>query len=325
MRRRDFITLLGGAAAWPLAARAQQAAMPVIGFLNSGFSEAYSSFLVAFRTGLGDSGYVEGHNVKIEYRWAEGQFDRLPSLADDLIHRSVAVIVTSGVSSGLAARAASSGIAHVFLSQDDPVKLGFVASFNRPGGNATGVALLTSVLVKKRLELARDLVPTAAVIAVLSNPNSPESGTQLSDLQTAADSLSQQIHVVNAGRDADFDTAFATLSEQRFGACLVTTDAFLYSRRYRIVALATRHAIPTIYDRREFATAGGLLTYGANLRDAYRQIGIYTGKILKGTKPSDLAVIQPTTFELVINVATAKAIGLDIPPALLARADEVIE
>ena len=325
IERRQFLAMLGGAAAWPLTARAQQPAMPVIGFLSSGFREAYSSFLVAFRTGLGESGYVEGHNVKIEYRWAEGQFDRLPVLAADLVHRSVAAIITSGVSSGLAARAAVSTIPHVFLSQDDPVKLKFVASFNRPGGNATGVALLTSVLVKKRLELARELVPTAAVIAVLANPNSPESAAQMSDVQVAAQSLGQQIHVVNAGRDGDFDSAFAALLEQRPGALLVTTDAFLYSRRYRIVALATRHAIPAIYDRREFATAGGLLTYGANFRDAYLQIGNYTGKILMGTKPADLPVIQPTRFELVINVGSAKAIGLAVPALLLGRADEVIK
>ena len=323
MKRRQFITLLGGAAAWPLAAHAQQAGMPVVGFLSSGFPRAYSPFVSAFRTGLGEFGYVEGKGVKIEYRWAEAKYDRLPALAADLAHRPVAAIVTSGIASGLAAKEATSTIPHVFLAQDDPVKLGFVASLNRPGGNATGVALLTSVLVTKRLQLVRELVPTAAVIAVL--PNSPESGAQLNDVEVAARSLGQQIHIVHAASDGDFDDAFATLSRQQFGALVVTTDAFFYSRHYRIVALATRHAIPTIYDRREFAIAGGLMTYGANYPDAYRQIGIYTGRILKGTTPTDLAVMQPTTFELVINIGTAKALGLDIPATLLARADEVIE
>ena len=324
-RRKFLATLLGGAAAWPLAAGAQQPAMPAVGFLSSGFPRAYSPFLSAFRTGLGEFGYVEGKNVKIEYRWAAAQYDRLPALAADLAHRPVAAIVTSGVASGLAAKEATSTIPHIFLAQDDPVKLGFVASLNRPGGNATGVALLTSVLVTKRLQLVRELVPTATVIAVLANPNSPESGAQLSDVEVAARSLGQQIHIVDAASDGDFDTAFATLSRQQFGALVVTTDAFFFSRHYRIVALATRHAIPTIYDRREFATAGGLMTYGASYPDAYRQIGIYTGRILKGTTPADLAVMQPTTFELVINIGTAKALGLDVPPTLLARADEVIE
>src|SRR6516162_1397342 len=244
--RRKFLATLGGAAAWPLTARAQQPAMPVVGFLSSGFPRAYSPFLSAFRTGLGEFGYVEGKNVKIEYRWAEAQSGRLPALAADLAHRPVAAIVTSGVASGLAAKEATSTIPHVFLAQDDPVKLGFVASLNRPGGNATGVALLTSVLVTKRLQLVRELVPTAAVIAVLANPNSPESGAQLSDVEVAARSLGQQIHIVHAASDGDFDTAFATLSRQQFGALVVTTDAFcFYSRHYRIVALATRHAIPT--------------------------------------------------------------------------------
>jgi ABC-type uncharacterized transport system substrate-binding protein len=281
--------------------------------------------LAAFRTGLGEFGYVEGRNVKIEYRWAEAQYDRLPTLAAGLGRRSVAAIVTSGIASGLAAKEATSTIPHVFLAQDDPVKLGFVASLNRPGGNATGVAILTSMLVTKRLQLVRELVPTAEVIAVLANPSSPESGPQLSDVQMAARSVGQQIHIMHASSDGDFDTAFAMLSQQRFGALLVTTDPFFYGRHYRIVALATRHAIPTIYDRREFATAGGLMTYGANYPDAYRQMGIYTGRILKGTTPADLAVMQPTTFELVINISTAKALGLEVPPMLLARADEVIE
>jgi len=326
-RRKFLATLLGGAAAWPLAARAQQPVMPVIGFLSSGFSRAYSRFLAAFRAGLGEFGYIEGKNIKFEYRWAEAQYDHLAALAADLADRRVTAIVTSGVASGLAAKAATSTIPHVFLAQDDPVKLGFVASLNQPGGNATGVALLTSVLVKKRLQLIRELVPTAAIIAVLANPNSPESGPQLSDVETAALSLGQQVHIVHAAGDSDFDAAFAALSQRQFGAgaLLVTTDAFFYSRYYRIVALATRHAIPTVYDRREFATAGGLMTYGANYPDAYRQIGIYMGRILKGTKPADLAVMQPTTFELVINISAAKAIGIKIPPHLLASANEVIE
>jgi putative ABC transport system substrate-binding protein len=325
LKRREFITLLGGAAAaWPLVGRAQQP-MPVVGFLSSGFPDAYLPFLAAFRTGLTESGYIEGKNLKLEYRWAKGQFDRLPALAADLTRRSVAVIVTSGVASGLAAKAVTSTIPHIFLSQDDPVKRGFVAGLNQPGGNATGVALLTSVLVQKRLEIVRELVPTAAVITVLTNPTSPESESQLSDVQLAARSLGQQIHLVNAASDGDFDSVFATLSQQRSGAFLVTTDPFFYSRRYRIVALAIRHAIPAIYDRREFATAGGLITYGANFLDAYRQIGIYTGRVLKGTRPAELAVMQPTNFELVINLATAKALGLEVPPMLLARADEVIE
>jgi ABC-type uncharacterized transport system substrate-binding protein len=324
--RRELLAALGGAVAtWPLAARAQQAGMPVIGFLSSGFSRAYSPFLYAFRTGLGEFGHVEGKNVKIEYRWADARYDRLPALAADLAQRPVAAIVTSGVASGLAAKEAASTIPHVFLAQQDPVKLGFVASLNRPGGNATGVALLTSVLVTKRLQLIRELVPTATLIAVLANPNSPESGAQLSDVEVAARSLDQQIHIVDAASDGDLDTAFATLSRQPFGALVVTTDAFFYSRHYQIVALSTRHATPTIYDRREFATAGGLMTYGANYPDAYRQIGIYTGRILKGTTPADLAVMQPTAFELVINIGTAKALGLTVPDTLLARADEVIE
>jgi ABC-type uncharacterized transport system substrate-binding protein len=327
MRRREFITLLGGgaASAWPLTAHAQRPAVPVIGFLSAGFGEAYSPYLAALHRGLREAGYIEGQTLNVEYRWAEGQFDRLPTLASDLARLPLAALVTSGISSGLAAKAAISTIPHVFLCQDDPVKLGFVESFNRPGGNATGIALLTSVLVKKRLEFVRELVPNAATIAVLANPTSPESGAQLSDVQIAAQSLGQKIQIVNAASDGDFDTVFATRRQQQFGALLVTTDPLFYSRRYRITALATRHAIPAIYDRREFATAGGLMTYGANLRDEYRQLGIYTAKILNGTKPADMAVMQPIKFELVINVNTAKAIGLDVPPLLLARAHEVIE
>jgi putative ABC transport system substrate-binding protein len=282
MRRREFIMLLSGVAAWPLAARAQQAAVPVIGFLSSGFSEAYSSFLVALRTGLGESGYVEGHNVKIEYRWAEGQFDRLP-----------------GVSSGLAARAATSTIPHVFLSQDDPVRLRFVASFNRPGWECHGCRLIDLGAGEKAARARAGASPDRC--GDRGPSKSEQSGIRRPDERCAGGSTVPWPDV----------TIAATERWTRSAA--------------RTVALATCHAIPTIYDRREFATAGRLLTYGANFRDAYRQIGNYTGRILMGTKPTDLPVIQPTRFELVINVGTAKAIGLDVPSLLLGRADEVIE
>jgi putative ABC transport system substrate-binding protein len=326
MQRRQFITLLGGAAAaWPLAATAQQAAVPVIGILGSGSSSAFADLIAAFRQGLKETGYIEGQNVAIESRWAEGHFDRLSDLAADLVRRPVALIVATGVSSALAAKAASSTIPLVFLSQDDPVKLGFVTSFNQPGGNATGISLLTGALVAKRLGFIRQLVPANAPISYLMNPQAPESELHLSYMQAAARDIGQPFMVLNASSEHDIDTAFAALSQKLGGALIVSTDPFLVSRSHQIVVLATYLKIPTIYDRREYVTGGGLISYGTHLSEAYSQIGTYAGKILKGATPSTLPVMQPTKFELVINLKTAKALGLEVPDKLLALADEVIE
>jgi len=329
MNRRAFISAIGGAASAllrPLATRAQQpAGMRVIGFLSSGSPDAYTQLLPAFRQGLAETGYVEGQNAAIEFRWAEGKFDRLPALASDLVQRRVAVIATTGTTSALAAKAATATIPLVFLGADDPVKHGLVASLSRPGGNATGLNVLTSELTGKRLELVRELVPAAAVVAVLINPKSPEAEPQLRDVQTAARAIGQQIHILNASTERDVDTAFATLVQQRDGALLVTNDAFFTDQAEQLVALAARHAVPTIYDRRRYAAAGGLISYGTHYVGAYRQLGIYTAKILNGTKPADLPVEQSTKFELVINLKTAKALGLDVPAKLIALADEVIE
>jgi putative ABC transport system substrate-binding protein len=327
MRRRNFITLLGGAAAsWPLKAGAQQPAMPVIAFLGSGSSDVVMApRLRAFRQSLKDMGYVEGENVAIEFRWAGGQYDQLPALAAELVRRGAAVIVTTGLGSALAAKAATTTIPLVFVGADNPVQFGLVASLNRPGGNATGLNLLTSELTAKRLELVRQLLPRTAMVAIVINPNSPEVAPQLADVQSASRAVGQPIVVLNASNESDFDNAFASLVQHGADALLVTNDAFLFNRRDQVVALAARNAVPTIYDRREYAAAGGLISYGPNYVDAYRQAGIYAGRILKGEKPGDLPVIQSTKFELVINLKTAKALGLQIPDRVLALADEVIE
>jgi putative ABC transport system substrate-binding protein len=325
MRRRAFIILLGGAAAaWPLAARGQQRAMPVVGILSSGSLSSFADLLRAFRQGLKETGYIEDQNVAIESRWAEGHFERLPELASELLKRRVAVIVTTGGSSTLAAKTASSTVPHVFLSQDDPVKLGLVVSFNQPGGNATGMSLLTSALVAKRLEFVRQLAPAGAPIFYLMNPQAHYAEFHLSDMQAAARQSGEQVSILNASSESDIDDAFTALV-RRGGALIVSTDPFFVSRLHQIVVLAAYHKIPTIYDRREFVAAGGLISYGTHLPDAYRQIGVYAGRIIAGAKPSELPVIQPTKFELVINLKTAKRLGLTIPDKLLALADEVIE
>jgi len=324
--RRQFISALGGATvAWPLAARAQQPAMPVVGFLSSGSLAAYAELVKSFREGLGETGLVEGRNVAIEYRWADGQFDRLPALAADLAQRRPSVIVTTGIGSALAAKTAAAAIPLVFLSGDDPVKFGLAASLNRPGGNATGIAQFTSVLVAKRLELVRELVPASGTVAVLVNPRSPESAPQRQEVQEAARTLGQPIEILEASDARELDSAFATFDVRPARALIVSTDPFFSSQRDQIVSLAARHAVPAVYDRREYAAAGGLICYGTDYPDAYRQLGIYTAKILQGTKPADLPIVQPTKFQLIVNLKTAKALGLTVPQTLLVAADEVIE
>ena len=325
IKRRKFITLLGGvAAAWPLAARAQQqSAMPVIGFLNSASPDGFTPFIAAFRQGLKEAGLVESQNVVIEYRWAEGRYDRLPALLTDLVQRKVTVIAATSTPAAQAAKVGTSTIPIVFTTGDDPIKLGLVASFNRPGGNVTGVSNMVAELGSKQIGLLRELAPGATAITVLVNPKFPGTETQLRDVEAAARVLGLQLTVLRADSTLEIDTAFATITQRGGGALLVGADPFFIAQRDHIVALAARHAIPAIYPAREFAVAGGL--YGSDLADSYRQAGVYTGRIVRGEKPADLPVQRSTKFEFVINFKTAKALSLAVPNSMQLLADEVIE
>jgi len=326
MKRREVITLLGGAAAWPVAARAQQPAMPVIGFMHSQSSDAYTAVLAGFRQGLKEAGYVEGENVAIEYRWANDQLDQLPELAADLVRRRVAVIVAGGgAPSTLAAKSATMTVPIVLVTGSDPVALGLVASLNRPGGNITGITFLTSKLASKRLDLMRELVPQATTVAYLSDPRFQPAGIETNDVLTAARALDLEVVVVEVLGISDFETAFMTVRARGARAVLVGAFPLFTSNRQKLVTLAARHRIPAMYQNRDYALDGGLMSYGASQADAFRLGGIYVGRILKGAKPADLPVQQSTHFELVINMNTAKALGLTVPDKLLAIADEVIE
>ncbi len=323
--RRDFITLLGGAAAWPLAARAQQAAMPVVGFLSTREAADSVHVVAAFHNGLKEVGFVEGQTVTFQYHWAGSRNDRLSELAANMVRARVAVIAAIGPLAALAAKGTTATIPIVFTVGSDPVEIGLVASLGRPAGNATGVNIFSAELGAKRLGLLNDLMPTASVVALLVNPHFPNVGSYVSEVETAARMIGKQIRVLNAGNEDEIDAAFATMLQMHAEAVLVAADPFFASRRHQIVALAARHAIPAGYEAREFPAAGGLMSYGTSLTDAFRLVGVYVGRILKGEKPADLPIIQPTKFELILNLKTAKALGLTFPPGLRAIADEVIE
>ena len=325
MRRRSFVTLLGGAVAWPLAVRAQQPAMPVIGYLHAGSPGPFVPLMAVFRQSLAEAGYVEARDVAIEYRWAEGQYDRLPAMAAELVRRRVAVIVASPIPAAVAAKSATTTIPIVFYVGGDPVELGLVASLNRPGGNATGVNYFVAELGSKQLELLHELLPTAVRVGLMVNPTNENVEGSTKDVTAAAATMGLQIDIVQASDSREIEAAFATLVRNRADALVIGADPFLTSRRLQLATLATRHAIPAITGIREFVEAGGLMSYGTSLTEAYRQLGAYTGRILKGAKPNDLPVMQSIKFELVINLPTARALGIEIPPTLLARADEVIE
>jgi putative ABC transport system substrate-binding protein len=325
MRRREFIAGLGGVAAWPLAAHAQPPAVPIVGFLNAASPDSFAHVVRAFRLGLNETGYVEDRNVAIEYRWAEGQYDRLPALAAELIQRRVRVLAGTTTPAALAAKTATTTIPVVFTTGGDPVALGLVASLNRPGSNVTGATLLSRVLAAKQLELLHELVPQAAMIGFLVNPSDANAGASIRDIRAAADALGLTLIVFEARSEAEIDATFVTLVQQRVGALVVDGDAFILSRRDHVLALAGRNSIPAIYAYREYVIGGGLMSYAPNLSDAYRQAGMYVGRILNGEKPADLPVVQPTKFDFAINSKTAKALGLTVPPKLLFTADEVIE
>jgi putative tryptophan/tyrosine transport system substrate-binding protein len=326
MKRREFITLLGGAAAWPVEARGQQRAVPVVGFLNAGSLDRIADRLRRFRQGLNEAGYVEGENVAIEYRWADNQLDRLPALAAELVHRQVAVIVAAGgAGPALAAKEATATIPIVFAFPEDPVRLGLVTSLARPGGNATGINFFNAELMAKRLELLRELVPAAGRVAVFADPTDANTGAVLRGVDTAAQALRLQIRVVDTSNSRDIDAAFESFVRERPDAFFVTGGPLFVSRRVQLILLAAHHAIPGTYGSREYVEIGGLMSYGTNVADAYRQAGVYAGRILKGAKPADLPVVQSSKFELVINNQTARMLGLTVPATLLGRADEVIE
>jgi putative ABC transport system substrate-binding protein len=326
MRRREFIAVVGATAAWPLTARAQSPAMPLIGFLSSRSPAESAHHTAAFLRGLRETGYIEGQNVAVQYRWAEGKYDRLPALAAELVALPLAALAApGGTPSALAAKAATASVPIIFLSGDDPVRAGLVVSFNRPGGNVTGVSLISTELGTKRVGLLCELVPTAKVIALFLNPNDPDAESHRQDVQMAVDRLRRRLIMLHASTETEFDAIFATLAQQGVGAMVVENDPFFDTQRNRLVALAAQYAVPAIYHIREFPAAGGLMSYGASLTEAYHQLGVQTAQILKGSDPRDVPVVRPTRFELVINIKTAKALGLDVPDKLLALADEVIE